>query len=186
MKCGGQRDKEGKMKWIKYIIFVVIAFAVAGCGGGGGGGGGGGSVGTDSFVVSQDFGAPTAYTETDLGGGFYDPWILSQVNSGWTMITLLHDFNPGIPNYDGQVYLTIYGTTTGDYPIGLASANNVSCVIGTAAYFADVFSGHAGTITVDIYDSGQIQGIFAANLEHSADSSDVIRLEGTFDLEPGM
>jgi hypothetical protein len=172
------------MKWVRNVLFVIIALAIAGCGGGGGGGGS--SAGGDSFVISLDSGTPITHIETAMGGGLYDPYIISMVNSGMTLVTLYNNWNPGITNFDEFFILMIDGTTTGDYPIEQGFMNAVTCEIGGVMYMFDSSVAHAGTITVDVHDTDRIQGIFAVNMEEFFNTSNKLRLEGSFDLKPGI
>ena len=172
------------MRRVRSILFFIIALAVAGCGGGGGGGGS--SAGSDSFVVSLDLGAPTTYYETAMGGGLYDPYIISMENSGMAMITLYNSWNSGISNFDEMLILMIDGTLPGDYPVDQSALNMVTCTMGGVTYFSDTSAGHAGTVTVDVYDANRIQGIYAVNMVDFFDTSNRMRLEGSFDLEPGF
>ena len=173
------------MKRMKIVLFVIIALAIAGCGGGGGGGGSGAD--TDSFVLSIDSGAPTTYYETAIGGGLYDPYIVSMEQSGMASLTLVYNWNPGISNFDDYVMLMIDGTAAGDYPLESGLFSTVMYMTaGSVMYLPDYSAAQAGTITVDVYDANRIQGIFAVNMEEFFNTSNKMRLEGSFDLKPGI
>jgi hypothetical protein len=171
------------MKWVRNVLFVIIALAIAGCGGGGGEGS---SAGSDSFVVSLDSGTPVTYYEV-WAGDHYEAYMISMESFPMATISCMYNWNGGGGTYDDLVMLAIEGTSVGDFPLDSVLMNTVMYMpAGGVMYSPDYSAGNAGTITVDVYDTSRIQGIYAVNMVDSFDTSNRIRLEGSFDLEPGI